>query len=294
MLQTNVLTSNSSIRLRRANEGASEKVLMLHGLGGTGLNWKHLINSFDSSFDIVAPDFPGFGLSTPMANKKYHPKDFASSMAEVVINQFGSQKVHLFGNSHGGSVAVHFASMFPELTKSLTLISPALPDLFPQLSASPVILSAIPGVGEKLLEKYQELSMEERAKNTINQCFYDINYGEEIWLEDLLHEMKDREGQTYINELTLTTLRNLLKTYFDFSSTNPWQLAKTIKEQALFIYGAKDKLVHPKAAHVVHKYFENSKVLVLPRIGHVAHIEKPQAVRDFFYKHHFSNLLVTE
>jgi pimeloyl-ACP methyl ester carboxylesterase len=58
--------------------------------------------------------------------------------------------------------------------------------------------------------------------------------------------------------------------------------------------GKKDKLVHPKAAHVVHKYFANSKVLVLPRIGHVAHIEKPQAVRDFFYKHHFSNLLVTE
>ena len=129
----------------------------------------------------------------------------------------------------------------PELTKTLTLISPALPDLIPQLSASPVILSAIPGVGEKLLEKYQELSMEERAKNTINQCFYDIKLGEKIWLEDLLHEMKDRQGQTYINELTLITLRNLLKTYFDFSSTNPWQLAKNIKKQALFIYGAKYK-----------------------------------------------------
>ena len=294
MLESNILTSNSSIRLRRANEGSPEKVLMLHGLGGTGLNWKHLINSFDNSFDILAPDFPGFGLSTPMKNNQNHPKDFAASMAEVVINQFGSQKVHLFGNSHGGSVAVHFASMFPELTKSLTLISPALPDLFPKLSASPVILSAIPGVGEKLLEKYQELSMEERARNTINQCFFDIKHGENIWLEDLLHEMKDRQGQTYINELTLTTLRNLLKTYFDFSETNPWQLAKNIKQHSLFIYGAKDKLVHPKAAHVVTKYFENSKVLVLPRIGHVAHIEKPHAVRDFFYKHHFSNHLVTE
>ncbi len=294
MFESTVLTSNSSIRIRRVNKDANEKVLMLHGLGGTGLNWKQLINIFNENFDIIAPDLPGFGQSTPMSNSKYHPKDFAAIMAEVVINQFGNQKIHLFGNSHGGSVAVHFASMFPELTKSLTLVSPALPDLFPKLSASPVILSAIPGVGEKLLEKYQELSMEERAKNTINQCFYDIKLGEKIWLEDLLHEMKDRQQHDYINEVTLTTLRNLLTTYFDFSSTNPWQLAKNIKQEALFIYGAKDKLVHPKAAHVVHKYFENSKVLVLPRVGHVAHIEKPREVRDFFYRHHFSNLLVSE
>lgn len=294
MFETSVLTSNSTIRIRRVNKGASEQVLMLHGLGGTGLNWKHLINTFDENFDIIAPDFPGFGLSTQMNNQKYHPKDFASSMAEVVINQFGNRQIHLFGNSHGGSVAVHFAAMFPELTKSLTLISPALPDLFPKLSASPVILSAIPGVGEKLLEKYQELSMEERAKNTINQCFYDTEYGEKIWLEDLLHEMKDRQGQNYINEVTLITLRNLLGTYFDFSNTNPWQLAKKIKVQSLFIYGSQDKLVHPKAAHVVHKYFEKSKVLVLPRVGHVAHIEKPYEVRDFFYRHHFSNQLVSE
>ena len=294
MLDTHVLTSNSNVRIRRFNQDSPEKVLMLHGLGGTGLNWKHLVNIFDQSFDILTPDLPGFGLSTPINLQNYKPKDFAANLAEVVINQFGNKPVHLFGNSHGGSVAVHFAYMFPELTKSLTLISPALPDLIPQFSAYPVMLSAIPGFGEKLLEKYQELKPEERALNTIKQCFEDQKLGEKIWKEDLLQEMHDRIGQDYINKTTLNTLRNLLLTYFDQSKNNPWQMAKNIKVPSLFIYGSKDKLVHPRAAHKVSKFFVDSKVLVLPRVGHVAHIERPHAVRDFFYKHHFSNLVSAE
>jgi len=43
MLDTHVLTSNSKVRIRRFNQDSPEKVLMLHGLGGTGLNWKHLV-----------------------------------------------------------------------------------------------------------------------------------------------------------------------------------------------------------------------------------------------------------
>jgi pimeloyl-ACP methyl ester carboxylesterase len=289
MLDTQVLTSNSTVRLRRFNANSGEPTLMLHGLGGTGLNWRLLANLFGTSLDILAPDLPGFGLSTTMNHDSYKPKNFAQTMAEVVLNQFGEKKVHLFGNSHGGTVAIYFAAMYPELTKSLTLISPAMPDLVPQLSAAPVVLSAIPGLGEQLLGKFYELPPEERAKTNIKQNFYDATLGEKVWQEDLLQEMRTGENLGTLKKVTLATLRNLLLTYFDNSSQSPWNLAKEIKVPCLFIYGGKDKLVNPRARFKVTKYFPKSKVLFLPKIGHVAHIENPDRVQEFFTKHLFSN-----
>jgi pimeloyl-ACP methyl ester carboxylesterase len=39
--------------------------------------------------------------------------------------------VHLVGNSFGGAVALTVAARRPELVRTLTLVSPAMPDLRP-------------------------------------------------------------------------------------------------------------------------------------------------------------------
>jgi len=289
VIDTQILTSKAKVRIRRLGNENTAPALMIHGLGGSGHEWSRLSKILANDLDCLAPDLPGFGKSDALTTGDYSPKIYAQVLAEVVKSQFGEKQVHLFGNSHGGSVALHFAHQFPELTKSITFISPGLPDLLPRLSAAPVIIAAIPGVGEKMMEKFLSLPLAEQAKATIKQNFADRKYGEQMWLKEILSQIELRTDVKKVEVNILATLRALLATYFDLSASNPWNLAKSINKPSLFIYGAKDKLVHPRAAKKVTRYFSDAKVLLLPQGGHVSHIEHPELVREAFLKHLFPN-----
>ena len=63
----------------------------------------------------------------------------------------GNWPVHLAGNSLGGAVCVRLAARRPDLVRTLTLISPALPDLRPRVLPMRVALLCTPGVGPWLL-----------------------------------------------------------------------------------------------------------------------------------------------
>jgi pimeloyl-ACP methyl ester carboxylesterase len=44
------------------------------------------------------------------------------------------------------------------------------------------------------------------------------------------------------------------------------------------VYGRRDKLVDPKAAHRATKEFQEAHVMVIPDSGHVAQMEHPELV----------------
>ena len=50
----------------------------------------------------------------------------------------------------GGTIAIRVAAVRPDLVRSLTLVSPALPERRPQRTAVPTGLLAIPGVDPAL------------------------------------------------------------------------------------------------------------------------------------------------
>ena len=64
-----------------------------------------------------------------------------------LIEQRGYWPVHLVGNSLGGAVCVRVAARRPDLVRSLTLISPALPDLRPRLIPLRVTVASAPWLG---------------------------------------------------------------------------------------------------------------------------------------------------
>ncbi|MGA0798696.1 MAG: alpha/beta fold hydrolase, partial [Candidatus Nanopelagicales bacterium] len=164
MLDQIVQTAKAQVRIRRKVNEDAEPAVFIHGLGASGHNWFPLMNEFGNNLDMTAPDLPGFGLSLPPEDQDHSPKNFAEILAEVIERTYPGQSVHVFGNSLGGSVSVYLAANYKDLVKSVNLISPALPTLYPYLSAAPVVLSAIPKFGEKLMDKYFELPPEERAK----------------------------------------------------------------------------------------------------------------------------------
>ena len=56
--------------------------------------------------------------------------------------------MHLAGNSMGGAVSVRVAARRPDLVRTLTLVSPVLPDLQVRRSVAALPCAGLPFVGE--------------------------------------------------------------------------------------------------------------------------------------------------
>jgi pimeloyl-ACP methyl ester carboxylesterase len=253
--------------------------VFLHGLGGSSLNWTDLMLGMSHEVTGFAIDLPGFGMSPPPRDGDYTPSGLARAVAAFIIAK-GLGPVDLFGNSLGGAVALQLAARKPELIRTLTLISPALPSLYATKGNVHLPAIAIPGVGEQLVPKYMETSAEERVQATIDGCTANPDRHSQIRFQEAVAEMKERDNFTYNTDAFLRSLRGLLKTNADLVGPNrPWKLAERVSAPTLGIYGRKDVLVTAKAAHRLTKKFPDAHVVVLPDTGHLAQVEHPEFVK---------------
>ena len=258
--------------------------VFIHGLGGSATNWTDLMDLLATELDSVAPDLPGFGHSPPPPDGDYRLTAHAHAVAMLVRTRFGGQPVHVFGNSLGGATAVQFAARYPELIRSLTLVSPAMPEYAPRLSNIHMPLTAVPGVGERLWQRLQTKDVAWRGERSLDICYANMDRVDPRRMAEAVVDAKARERLPHATEAMLASLRGLISTYFDRSEQRPWKLAETIKVPVLLIYGRDDKLVNPKAAHRATKAFPNSRVVVVPDSGHVTQMEHPEVVASAWHQ----------
>ena len=259
--------------------GDAPVAVFLHGLGGSALNWTDFMGRMRGQLDCYALDLHGFGASPPPRDGDMSPQGHARAVADFIVER-DLGPVHLFGNSMGGAVALQLAARRPDLIRSLTLISPALPSVRYATKGNihlPVI--SVPGLGEKLVPKFVETTTpEQRVKATIDGCFADPTRMPEDRFAEAIEEVRLRDSRPYANDAFLQSLRGLLRTYLDVGPNRPWKLAQRVSAPTLLVYGRKDPLVDPRSAHRATKYFPNAHVVVLPDSGHVAQMEHPEFV----------------
>lgn len=260
-------------------EGAP-KAIFLHGLGGSALNWTDLMGRMRTQLDCYALDLHGFGASPPPRDGDMSPAGHACAVADFIVeHELGP--VHVFGNSLGGAIALQLAGRRPELVRSLTLVSPALPNLRYATKGNvhlPVI--SVPGIGERLIPKFVETTTpEQRVQATIDGTFADPSRMSPERFAEAVEEVRTRDARPYAHDAFLQSLRGLLRTYLDRSANRPWKLAEKVQAPTLLVYGRKDPLVDSRTAHRATKHFTNAHVVVLPDSGHVAQMEHPEFVQ---------------
>ncbi len=249
----------------------------VHGLGGSSLNWTDLMYRLRDQVDGHALDLGGFGGSPPPRDGDMTPAGHARGVAEL-IEYLEAAPVHLFGNSLGGAVALQLAARRPDLVRSLTLISPALPSVFATRSNFHLPVIAVPGVGERLVPKYLEADAGGRVRASIDVTFADPSRVPAARVAETVEEVRSRDHLPYASDAFLRTLRGLLRSFVDPGPNRPWKLAERVTCPTLVVYGRKDPLVDPRSAHRVTRHFRDAHVMVLPDCGHVAQMEHPEFV----------------
>ena len=118
-------------------------------------------------------DLPGSGRSDPPPGGRYSPLLDADLVGRT-IEQVAGGPVHLVGNSYGGLVATLLAARRPELVRTLTLISPAVPDLrlTTDRGADPRLgLLLLPGTARLAHQRLSTIAPMARARGMGELCF---------------------------------------------------------------------------------------------------------------------------
>jgi pimeloyl-ACP methyl ester carboxylesterase len=251
-------------------------VLLVHGLGGASTNFTGLMHELSGDADLAAVDLPGFGLS-PAAPSGDH--GVASHVAAVValLERSSRRPVHLVGNSMGGLISTLVAARRPDLVRSLLLISPALPTWQLQPVARVLTLLALPGMGERLLARTAAQDPELQVRALVRDLFGSPDAIPVGWLEEAVEERRSRLADApWGTDVFLDSLRSMILMFLPPGRL--WRdVVARVEAPTTVVYGGRDRLVHA-AARRWHTALPGADVVVLPTMGHVAQIERPDLV----------------
>jgi pimeloyl-ACP methyl ester carboxylesterase len=268
------------LRETPATTDHAQPALYVHGLGGSSANWTDLAGLLAHRLDGQAIDLPGFGRSDPA--RRYSVPAVAHRVIRW-IEHSGRGPVHLFGNSLGGAITVQVAGTRPDLVRTLTLISPAMPFLDPRRSAHGrmVPLLWLPHVDRLARRRLHAMEPADLARQVLELCYADPSrMHEQRWVE-AVEETRRRYDAPWYMSAYVRTLRGLvgsfLRAYLP-GAGSLWRVAARIEAPTLIIGGAQDRLVDVRVAPQVAQVIRDSHLLLLPGVGHVAQMEVPEIV----------------
>ncbi len=275
-----VTVAGSRIAVRRTppTTDDAEPALFVHGLSGSALNWTDLAGILRDRLAIDAIDLPGHGSSQPAAKRNYT----LTRNADLVIGyleQSGRGPVHLVGNSMGGAISILVASRRPDLIRTLTLVSPAVPDrrprIYPLKNDPRVALLVVPVLGEWFMRQFtHRIAVEARVKGTIRLCFADRSRFPQARFEEAVAEARRRMDLPWAETAVLRSMRGLVRSQF-FRGRAAWRAMARITAPTLVVWGDTDRLVAPDLAPYVAAAIPDSRLRVLEDIGHTAMMEDP-------------------
>ncbi|HEY6894300.1 MAG TPA: alpha/beta fold hydrolase [Rhodanobacteraceae bacterium] len=94
-------------------QGSGPPVVLIHGLGGSSDWWRKNVDTFAAQYAVYAVEI----------NKLNLRFDEIASLLARWIDASLREPVHLVGHSMGGHIAVHLATLRPDLVRSLVLVS---------------------------------------------------------------------------------------------------------------------------------------------------------------------------
>ncbi|MEU6483084.1 alpha/beta hydrolase [Streptomyces sp. NPDC046887] len=266
-----------NVRERPSDRTGLPPALYVHGLGGSSQNWSALMPLLSDIVDGEAVDLPGFGDSPPPDDGDYSVTGHARAVIRL-LDAGGRGPVHLIGNSLGGAVTTRIAALRPDLVRTLTLVSPALPEIRVQRNAWPTALLAVPGAAALLTRLTKGWTAEQRVRGVTALCYGDPGRVTEEGFRNAVEEMERRLALPYFWDAMARSTRGLVDAYTLGGQHGLWRQAERVLAPTLLVYGGRDQLISFRMASRAARAFRDARMLTLPDAGHVAMMEYPETV----------------
>jgi pimeloyl-ACP methyl ester carboxylesterase len=245
MQEKQILIDKLRINYKIAGQGPA--ILILHGWGGSSDSWVEVQQILaEKEYKVIAPDFSGFGKSitppAPWGIKEY---------VEVILKfteKLGLDKFILVGHSFGGRIAIRFTHEHPEKVEKLILCNSA--GIKPNPGIKTTIVFILARIGNAILSPKYLVRLKDLTRN-------------------IFYSFLRKKDYVKANKMMREIMKKVLNE--DLSAD-----LVDIKNRTLIIWGEKDKMVPVKYAYVFKEKISNSKLEIIPKIGHSPHLEGPE------------------
>jgi len=104
-----------NIAYREAGEASSPKLVLLHGFPSSSHQYRDLMRSLSDRFHVIAPDYPGFGLSDlPDPSQYSYTFDAISEVIGEFLKLKGFERYGLYVQDYGGPVGFRIVGRDPK------------------------------------------------------------------------------------------------------------------------------------------------------------------------------------
>lgn len=253
--------------------GEGRPILLVHGLGGSHLNWSAVAEPLTEFGSVRAIDLIGFGY-TPLAGRS----SAVESQCDLVVAYLREHvdiPAVLIGNSMGGLISMLVAEAAPELVDSLVLVDPALPVVRPRLDASvlsKLALPLVPGLGNRAYA----LSVEDPEKfmdETFKIVFADRSRLRPEDRDLALAMAHERTTMPWAGEAFADAARSIFRIVLRGRSFA--RRVGEIEAPGLVVHGDKDRLVDIASARWLIKQRPGWRLEEFEGVGHVPQLESP-------------------
>jgi pimeloyl-ACP methyl ester carboxylesterase len=256
-------------------------VVLVHGLGGSHLNWCLLAPLLAEHARVMAVDLVGFGLTHPAGRSATVQANAA--LLDRFVRQVAGAPAVLVGNSMGGMVSILAAATRPDAVSVLALIDPALPWVAgvrpDRLVATTFMLYALPRVGERYLARRRAtLTARELVQQVLDLCLVEPDVVPEELIAASVALVEHRATVPGLDAAFLTAARSLLQV--SARRGRYWATMRTIRAPVLLMNGEQDRLVSVHSAREAAARNPHWRFHAFPGVGHVPQLEVPHAVAD--------------
>jgi pimeloyl-ACP methyl ester carboxylesterase len=257
--------------------GSGPTMVLVHGLGGSHVNWVRLGPLLAERARVFAPDLPGFGY-TPPSGRSVSVQGNARWL-DRFLQEVNEGPAILVGNSMGGLVSILETVANPEMVAGLVLLDPALPlapkeprDLQVTLAFSAYF---VPGVGEAFVRRRaRTLGPEGLVRETFRLCCVDPSRVPEDVIEAHVAVARDRMRMRWAHPALLTAARSMLKVLLRRGRFI--RMLEQVGPPTLLINGEGDRLVKVAAARIVSEARTDWTFRSLKDVGHTPQLEDPE------------------
>jgi pimeloyl-ACP methyl ester carboxylesterase len=225
--------------------GHGEPVVFFHG-GGT-VDGFDFAEPWTSKFRVIVPYHPGFGESGDEPSYT-SLQDYVMHYLEL-FDVLKLDRFSLVGLSLGGQLAALFASQHGHRLKKLALIAPVgmIDPQYPMIDLLAVPGDQLPGM---LVSDFEVLKKRLPEKPDLE--FIGERYRESATFARLFWEHPgDPKFMRYLHRIKMPTM---------------------------ILWGDEDKLVPVQQSELWRKFVPNAEIKIYKGAGHLAHLEKPEAV----------------
>ena len=261
----------------RAWDGPDEATFVLiHGLGGSHLNWLQVAPGLAGLGRVLAIDLPGFGWS-PRSGRGSGLMDERRVLGRFLA-ALATGRVVLCGNSMGGAIAILEAAVEPEALAGLVLTSSALPWArggWPH----PAVLGAFAAydsgfVGHRFARmRMRRMDPEQVVRLGYRMIAADPRSMPEDIVQMNIDLMRERQADPDAADAFLDAARSMLRL-----GKRPEVAARALDAigcPVLVLHGRRDRFVPAAFAEAALRSHPRWRGRIFPDVGHAPQLESP-------------------